>query len=132
MALLENENERLKTQRSEVDIAAKPLECWDKETFIDNGNYVQLKGRGSDEKDLPFFTDRNIRSCRRARTNYGDETKFLPVLHKLARGECITVVALGGSITIGRYAGGKENSYDAKLIKSLNMHHQPWNLVDRF
>ena len=45
--------------------------------------------------------------CRRSRANVGDTTRLRRLVRKLRRGECITVVTLGGSVTEGYPTGPK-------------------------
>ena len=45
--------------------------------------------------------------CRRSRANVGDTSRLRRVMRKLRRGECVVVVALGGSVTEGFPDGPK-------------------------
>ena len=45
--------------------------------------------------------------CRRSRANVGDTSRLRRVMRKLGRGECVVVVALGGSVTEGFPDGPK-------------------------
>jgi hypothetical protein len=120
LAELEIENKRLAAVASPV----RPLECWDPSLSMDRHYIEYHRTKELPEKNVPFFTQRNSRACLSARTNYGNEKDFIPILRKLARGQCTVIVTLGGSISFGaRVVKGIED-YSAKISESLNTHMQ--------
>jgi hypothetical protein len=59
--------------------------------------------------------------CRRSRRSVGNPTKLWTLLEKLESGHCITVGAIGGSVTCGAEAGGESVAWPQQFVNWLDV-----------